>query len=179
MKNLWLVGFFFVPVFLFPQYLTSGDIDIFFNTENMEEFGEGVGEDIKMLEIPGLLSYSMSLKNIMEDLERLLDNTMTDREYTRFKTAYRRFMNLKNIPAPFERGFARMGLGSGAHQKFWTMTFGTLFVVKEGDGAFSGGMRLKAVDLMGEEDMAIIMNRKADIRKFNEAGRRGPEVVTE
>jgi hypothetical protein len=179
MKKSWLLVFFFVPVFLFPQYLRPGDIDIFFNTENMEEFGEGMGEDIKMLEIPGLLSYSMSVKEVMEGLTSLLDNTMTDKEYTKFKTTYQRFMNLRRIPGAFERGFNRMGLDSGGHQKFWTMTFGTLFVIKEGEGAFSEGMMLKVMDLVGEEDMEIILNRKVDIKEFNERGRGHPEVVTE
>jgi hypothetical protein len=176
MKNLWLLVFFFVPVFLFPQYLTPGDIDIFFNTENMEAFGEGMGEDIKALAMPGLLSYSMSLKNIMEDFDSLLDNSMTDREYNRFKRRYRRFMNLKNIPGAFERGFMRMGLGSGGHQKFWTMTFGTLLVVREGEGALSEDTRLKVMDLVGGEDMAIILNREEDIKRFREAG--GADSIT-
>jgi hypothetical protein len=174
MKNSLLLVFFFVSLSLFPQYLRPGDIDIFFNTENLEEFGDGM-KDIKMYEIPGLLSYSMSLKKITEDFNSLLDNTMTDREYTKFKTDYRRFMNLKGIPGVFERGFTRMGLGSGGHQKFWTMTFGTLFVVREDEGAFPEETRLKAIDLLGEEDMEIILGRKEDIRKFNEGGAGGPK----
>jgi hypothetical protein len=170
MKNIWLLVFFFVPVFLFSQYLIPGDIDIFFNTENMEKFGEGMGEDIKAIEMPGLLSYSMSVKKIMEDFLELFDNTMTDREYNQFKRTYQRFMNLRRIPGAFERGFTRMGLDSRGHQKFWTMTFGALLVVREGEGAVSEDTRLRVMDLVGGEDMEIILNRKEDIKRFRGGG---------